>query len=311
MTYTHKRVLSVLGVAALVLASLFVGTDTAHATAKIKCDVGTNKVDVATFVGKVDPIVNHNQPESMHQHDFFATKDWQAKVGNAANYDDVRASATTCREKGDTAGYWAPSLVYTSGPKAGQRVPVRQFTAYYRGFAGQTTHAGSIAFPADVRLVAQQNSASYGLVGWTCGQNSTVTGSGRWQIPDCSASSGVGGDTLTAHINFPSCWDGVKPSHTSSEVGDTRDNAHWVYPTNKTACPSTHPIEVVQLRETIQYHYTGDGTDVALTSDLMAGAAPGTTMHADFWNTWDQATLEAMVAKCVQGKSSSFGSCAP
>lgn len=299
-----------MGVVALVVASLFVGVDMAHATAKIKCDKGTGKVDVATFVGYVDPIVNHNQAASAHQHDFFATKGWQSTVGNTANYDDVRSSATICREDGDTAGYWAPSLVYTSGPNAGERVKVRQFTAYYRGFAGQTKHAGSKAFPADTRLVANQNSPSYGLVGWTCGQNSTVTGSGRWSIPDCTASDGTAGDTLTAHINFPSCWDGVLPNHSASDVGDTRDNAHWTYPTNKTACPADFPIEVVQLRETIQYHYTGDGTDVALTSDH-DGDAPGESMHVDFWNTWDQATLEAMVAKCVNGKSANFGSCAP
>ena len=311
MTYTHKRLLGLMGVVVLVVVSLFVGADVAHATAKIKCDVGTGKVDVATFVGQIDPVVNHNQTMSMHQHDFFASKGWQAQFGGYANYADVRSSATICREKGDTAGYWAPSLVYTSGPKAGQRVPVRQFTAYYRGFAGQSTNAGSQAFPPDTRLVAQQNSKSFGLVGWTCGQKSAVTGSGLWAIPDCTASSGKAGDTLTAHINFPSCWDGVLPNHSASDVGDTRDNAHYTYPTSKTACPAAFPVEVVQLRETIQYHYTGDGTDVALASDSMMGTTDGQSMHADFWNTWDQATLEAMVAKCIQGKTSTFGSCSP
>jgi hypothetical protein len=299
------------GVVVLVITGLFVYAQQANATSKIKCDKGTGKTDVATFVGSIDPIVNHNELASMHQHDFFGTKGWQLAYGNAANYDDVRTSATICREAGDTAGYWAPSLVYISGPKAGQRVPVRQFTAYYRGFAGQSKHAGSIAFPPDTRLVALQNSKSYGLVGWTCGQNSAVTGSGRWAIPDCSASSGKGGDTLTAHINFPSCWNGNPPNHSDFERGDTRDNADWAYPTSKKACQSSHPIEVVQLRETIQYHYTGKGDDVALTSDAMSGTSDGQSMHVDFWNTWDQAKLEAMVAKCVQGKPANFGSCAP
>lgn len=300
--------LAALVTALLVVAGVAVAAPSS-ATSKIKCDKGTGKVDVATFVGYVDPIVNHNQAASAHQHDFFGTKGWQATVGNAANYDDVANAATICRVAGDTAGYWAPSLVYTSGPKAGQRVPVRQFTAYYRGFAGQSKHAGSRAFPADTRLVAQQNSPSYGLTGWTCGQNSVVTGSGRWSIPDCTASEGRAGDTLTAHINFPSCWDGVLPNHTSADVGDTRDNAHYTYPTNKTACPADFPIEVIQLRETIQYHYTGDGSDVALSADH--DGQRGEAMHVDFWNTWDQSTLEAMVAKCINGKPANFGSCAP
>jgi len=31
-----------------------------------------------------------------------------------------------------------------------------------------------------------------------------------------------------------------------------------------------------------------------LSSD-MPGDVPGSTLHADFWNTWDQATLEQLV----------------
>jgi hypothetical protein len=101
--------------------------------------------------------------------------------------------------------------------------------------------------------------------------------------------------------------------------GDTRDNNygntalgphtdnHFIYPTNKTACPASHPHEVTQLRETIQYDYTGDGSNVALSSDH--GATPGTTYHADFWNTWDQAAFVDFVQRCI--KTSAEANCDP
>ena len=193
-------------------------------------------------------------------------------------------------------------LRYTSGPRAGERVDVLQFTAYYRGFAGQTTHAGTQAFPADARLVATDD-FGFGAHGWSCGQNSG-TGSGD-TIPDCSSQDGSPGNTLTAHINYPSCWDGKPLGHSDSDVGDTRDNPkdspQFVYPTNKTACPDSHPVEVTQLRQTIQYEYAGpgnDGSNVALDSD--DGAPNGSTMHGDFWNSWDQAAFESFVQRCVQ-----------
>jgi hypothetical protein len=294
----------------------------------VKCDLNKSGVElnfpshVGTARAEIDPIVNHNQSGASHLHDFFGAAwmkgvagepHWVTQVGNAANYSSLTNTKTSCRIAGDTAGYWTPALKYISGPKAGQYVPVTQFTAYYRGFNGQTTHAGSQAHPADVRLVAQ-DMVGKGLSGWTCGQKSTVTG-GVNGIPDCSASNGGPGDQLTAHINSPSCWNGNAPNHSSSEVGDTRDNADWTYPANSaSACPASHPIEVAQLRQTIQYAYYGagaDGTNVALESDPPGG--DGTTMHGDFWNTWNQSIFEGFIRKCVQGLSATTytGSCGP
>lgn len=287
---------------------------------KVKCDVGVrNGADVAVATAQLDPIVYHRvdpantSTAQPHLHDLFGNRAAFGR-GNAATRLDLIGRTTACRIAADTAAYWAPSLVYTSGPKVGQRVPVRQFTAYYRGFAGQTTHAGSQALPAGVRLVAQ-DMVGYGLSGWTCGAMSSVTG-GLDFIPDCSMEDGTAGNTLTAHVNFPSCWNGKAPGHPGdpglegvqdTEYGDTRDNADFTYPTNKTACPSTFPIEVVQLRETIQYAYTGNGSDVALTSDHEV--RPGASFHVDFFNSWDQPGFVKYVADCVQ--SAEEPACAP
>ena len=316
-TTSPRSVTALLAVTALVVLSSASG---ATALGKVKCDVGIpTGADVAVAAGRaVDPIVYHrvNPADSRiaqpHRHDFFGNRAVPS-LAPGGTFSQATGGTTSCRMSADTAAYWAPSLVYTSGPKTGQRVPVRQFTAYYRGFAGQTTHAGSVALPPDVRLVAT-DMVGYGLSGWTCGAMSSVTG-GRDAIPDCSGEDGTAGNTLTAHVNFPSCWNGNAPGHPQTaaldtEYGDTRDNADFTYPTNKTACPATHPIEVVQLRETIQYVYTGNGSDVALTSDahampgmpdmaVMPGMA-GTSFHVDFWNTWQPGALKDYVARCVQ-----------
>jgi hypothetical protein len=285
------------------------------ALAKIKCDAPNGVElrkgsDVAVFTGAIDPIVNHGEPAAAHTHDFFGSFGWQGQYGNDATYGAVVTGPTNCREQGDTGSYWAPVLRYISGPKVGQRVPVQQFTAYYRGFAGQTTHAGSQPFPEDVRLVATDDKG-YGARGWNCGQFSAQAAREGTvdAIPDCTGEDGTPGNTLTAHINFPSCWNGNLPNHGSDEYGDTRDNADWTYPTNKTACPATHPIEVVQLRETIQYIYTGNGTDIALDSDEHSGTSDGRSMHADFWNTWDQEALRQTVRNCIN--TAAEANCAP
>jgi hypothetical protein len=334
MTLTRTR-LAVVTVLAILLAAVLSAAQLtspsgsmlpkAEALGKVKCDLTKSGSElnwpdnVSTARAAIDPIVYHNQTGNAHVHDFFGGSwlkgvtgepHWVTAKGNTVNYSDLTNTKTSCRIPGDTAGYWTPALKYISGPKAGQYVPVTQFTAYYRGFAGQSTHAGSQAPPADVRLVANDDSG-YGLSGWTCGQNSAVTG-GQNSIPNCSASDGGPGDQLTAHINYPSCWNGNAPNHSNSEVGDTRDNADFVYPTNKTSCPSSHPIEIAQLRQTVQYAYYGagaDGTNVALTSDGTGG--DGTSMHGDFWNTWNQSILTGFIRKCVQGLSATTytGSC--
>lgn len=291
-----------LSMLAVVAALAALAPSSAQALGKVKCD---EKMEPAVAIGQYDPIVNHNQAKSMHEHQFFGNIAWHSLANpNAANYSDLAGRDNNCRNvmglpySADSAGYWVPTLRYTSGPKAGQLVPAKQFTAYYRAYNGATFGEG-MPFPKDVRLVATDD-AGKGAHGWNCGQFSQqakAEGTVNY-IPNCTGEDGSPGNTLTAHINFPSCWDGVAPNHSASEVGDTRDNAHWAYPSSKGVCPAGFPKKVVQLRETIQFAYTGDGTDVALSSDH-PGDLPGESMHADFWNTWMQPEFEQYVATCV------------
>lgn len=284
---TRTRFTALVAIAAFLT---LLGAPSASALLKVKCGP-------AVAVAAVDPIVHHNEASAqVHEHQIFGNTAW-AEKGNSANYGDLLAGGTTCREVLDTAGYWTPTLVYTSGPKTGQVVPVRQFTAYYRGFTNRGDTGPGVPYPADLRLVSEP-----GRYNWTCGQNSGPRSAPVPSIPDCTGLSGGPGETLTAHIDFPSCWTGVAPSHSPGEVGDTRDNAQWAYPTRASggwACPTSHPVKTIALRETIQFAYVGAGNDVALSSDLMAGTTDGVTMHGDFWQAFQPGSLEDLTEQCI------------
>ncbi len=233
--------------------------------------------------------MHHNEPAagSAHMHQFFGNNSFLTLSNpNAANYQDLRSGGTNCVNPKDTAGYWSPVLQYKS---TGKIVPTQAFTAYYRSWDFQDDRRGR---PASRRRAPGCQPALVDL--WPVRVRQAAGG-----VPDCSMASGSPGSTLTAHIDFPSCWDGVKPSHSSSQVGDTNDNKHFAYRTGST-CPAGFPVKTVQLRETLQFQYKpGKGTDVELSSDHEKGTTDGMSLHADFWNAWDPAGMASMVKNCV------------
>ena len=86
-------------------------------------------------------------------------------------------------------------------------------------------------------------------------------------------------------IKFPSCWDGVNtdsPDHIS----------HMANATGK-GCPSSHPVRVPAITVVVRYAVAVAGYTLS--------SGPLSTLHADFWNTWDQPGLEALVARCLNG----------
>jgi hypothetical protein len=277
--------LALLGVLAALLSPAFGPQAPAQALAKIKCKelVG---------IAPIDPIKHHNEPDAhVHDHQFFGSTAVLA-AGPGAQRTQLTAGGTNCEHAGDTASYWLPVL---RDKQTKQVVPVQAFTAYYRPFTGLGSKFGEgMAYPPDTRLIATDDTKG----GWNCGQFSAGRSAFSQSIPDCSGLSGKPGRTLTVHISFPSCWDGVLPDHSAKDVGDTNDNEHYAYPVKK-QCPAGFPHKMVGLVETIQFAYTGDGTDLELSSDEMMGTTDGQSMHADFWNTWDQDAFERVVRDCV------------
>lgn len=261
---------------------------------------------------QVDPIAAHGNARSDHLHLFLGASGFlKLPHPEAASYASVVGKDTgISNNPDDTAAYWIPALLYTSGPNAGKPVPFRKFFAYYRSFDHQTTGAAEPYAP-DTRLITgngeqpAKTPLDTSRYNWTCDERSSRAGPYP-DIATANCAAAKGSVYLTAHVDFPSCWDGKLAAH--NVPGDTRDSAHYAF-ASKHACPAGFPIKMTELRETFKWDYQGDGSDVALSSDLVQRKAgnmvkPGQTLHADFWNTWVQTGgahggLVGMVRSCI------------
>jgi hypothetical protein len=224
-----------------------------------------------------DPITR----AASHNHEFYGSR----AVTMDATYKELRNGSSGCAtpehpggELGDTASYWAPTL-YVSG----KRQPVPKSTFYY--IAGKK-RLPLATWPAHLKILAGNPHATSPqpteFVYWGCGAGSSVSRTSV--LPQCRA-----GDTgLTAHVMFPDCWNGrdaTSPDHKS----------HMAY-SKKGICPAGYPVSLPRL--IARFQWTDRYPDPA-TVTLSSGSTY--TMHADFWNAWDQARLVHLVDYCVNG----------
>lgn len=222
---------------------------------------------------KDDPIVFPDQPGAAHFHDFYGNRTADA----FSTYESMLGADTTCKVDLDSAGYWSPSLIRPNGIKAGIQV----ITLYYRGERGKT-----VAFPPDLRLIAgatvgtPTGTGGLKLLGWKCTNQAPL----YVKIPSCPTN-------VKAIVTFPQCWDG--------EHLDVPDHhSHMAY-IEGSKCPTSHPVMLPRVAVHVTYTVKG-GPGFHLSSD-MTTAARGRSLHADFWNTWDQDELERLVAECING----------
>jgi hypothetical protein len=219
-----------------------------------------------------DPIVYPRMPGVSHRHSFYGNKTTNA----FSTYDNMRPAGTSCRFDGDTAAYWMPTAT-----RNGQPLETMGARFYYR----RGRLAGHIeAYPRDLRMIAGNGKAttpqSREIVSWGCTKNE---GTRYFSPQDCP------GDDVRATVVFPNCWDGVhkdSPDHKS----------HMAYDIDG-VCPATHPHQMPHLFLDFQFK-TENGNGIQLSSD-MNGMPRGSSLHADFWNTWDQDKLEAKITKCL------------
>lgn len=231
---------------------------------------------------QVDPIVAPGPAPttlSDHQHDFFAAR----TTNSDSTIETMRVGGTTCPLSTDTGGYWVPSLY-----KGGQKINPRHMFIYYRSPSDTTVSA----FPADLRMIAGGDTRvppdptrSQLSLSWACNDSGPFYA----QPPNC------GSNKLKAHIHFPNCWTGQLDSFGRPDSPDHR--SHLAYSKGKT-CPSTHPVMLPRLSLHVTYDTT-NGTGATLASDHDGLFPGGTQLHADFWNTWDQFTLQLLVDRCL------------
>ncbi len=234
-----------------------------------------------------DPIVYPGQPGRAHMHDFLCNQATTA----TATYESMIASPTTC-PSGDTAGYWAPALYKNSvkiDPTGGA---TRQQIYYRRNNLAATTVV--TPYPPDFRMVvgaghattlAEANTMGSKLgseIYWGCSDNSE---SGKPAAP-INCSSGI----ITLHVGFPNCWNGVKVP------GDQIKAGTMEYPSGG-VCPPGFPIALPRLMERFEYPVGTSSAGITLSSGNPY------SVHADFWNTWHQPSLEFLVAQCMNSKT--------
>lgn len=223
---------------------------------------------------QVDPIVSFGK-KSAHLHAFFGN----TGVTAFSTYRQLRRAGTNCNKKADKAGYWIPAL-YKNGLL--RKAVAGHF--YYRGV--HHTLSEIKAFPPGLKIIAGNAHAtgpqSTRVVAWSCQGSS---GTGRATIRDC----GIGG-RVKVLIKFPSCWDGSRK--------DSSDHkSHMRYATRlgggRRGCPRTHPVPVPELTMAVSFPIRS-GVGVRLAS------GPFYTMHADFFNAWNQTTLKNLIQNCIR-----------
>jgi hypothetical protein len=242
-----------------------------------------------SHVAPDDPIVMPGMSGMAHLHAFFGNTSTNA----ASTSESMLAAGTTCSDAADTAAVWVPVAIVDGQVVA----PEREKTYYFRATKQVET------VPADLRAIGgDQHATAPGTPGvtWDCG-----IGTPRTSHPyDCTPYAGgsVRVDGVIARVDLPTCWDGSTdpPDHGSNLVDATRGR-----------CPADHPHPIPRI--SIRVHYgiwdpcggaTPCGPDDASAANVSMQLASGPyyTMHADFWNTWQQDALDALVARCVRGR---------
>lgn len=222
-----------------------------------------------------DPIVFPGTPGASHSHDFFGNPSTNAY----STLQSLTAAAGRCRQAGDRAGYWVPTL------RKGKRVvrPMRS-NVYYR--TARRDPASIEPFPAGLRVIAGNAKATgpqdRRIVRWGCTGEAKPKGAKK--APTCPKST-----RLRLSVVFPDCWNG-------RELDSADHSSHLAYATRigggRLGCPASHPNAVPSLVLNVPYATRG-GRGLKLSS------GPIYTAHGDFFNAWEPAELARLVGECL------------
>jgi hypothetical protein len=245
---------------------------------------------------KVDPIVSPGPSgtPSFHMHDFFGN----TTTDSDSTFESLRAAAsrsdhgTTCEPRpgttfGDTAAYWIPKVSWKDSRRT-TALKASQTFFYYR--AGLKNPADVQPYPAldtngdgqvddGLKIVTEQGKN----VQWRCLN-------GTWSpTPPTQCSNGK----LVLRIFFPDCLQ----EDANGPLLDSADHRSHMVDAGSAGCPSNY-IPVPRLQTNFQFPIPTTRGKVKLSSDH-PGAPPGSTMHADFFNAWQEGKLEDLVARCI------------
>jgi hypothetical protein len=293
------RTARIIVVVALVALSLSVpGSPAAAASAgtfKVSCEFSHRAM--------ADPIVSPGA-RSEHLHDFFGNE----TTDRDSTYGSMVGQPTSCGIDTDSAAFWAPTMLdQNENP-----IPIDVATVYYRDWP-DSGHEVTV-YPKDFRIVSgfpnlQQakgigGSAVGGNWGFQCDNDEPLQPT---SAIDCTGHSQT---DVMAVVFFPQC--GERNGHGGIMKDSSDHRSHAAFATGESGgCPRHHPIKLPLAYIKIKYAVTDCiAAQCHLSSDGMSingktCSDPGCTLHADFWNTWDQGppstpkTLKNLVKTCL------------
>lgn len=249
-----------------------------------------------------DPIVYPNQQGAAHHHTFYGNVSLDYK-SNLSNLSAI-GNSTCAGGIMNRSAYWMPSMIDTS-----TNTPILPTSTifYYKS----TVDVSLVkAPPKGLRMITGNSKAKSAAEltsnYYICypGPNSKRTVYG-WNPMIPKGSECEVGDTLTIEIAFPQCWDGVNldsPSHQDHVVFPTH---RPVAPPNNWFCPATHPVVIPQISMVTNFTVTKAAQDGnwRLASDNYERASDGGySIHADWVNGWDEATMAGIVKNCLNAR---------
>jgi hypothetical protein len=268
---------------------------------------------------QVDPILDYGPSgtnpdgtpfftKSDHMHHFFGNRTTDSNSTLQSLRDAALRSdhGTTCEPKpgktfGDTAAYWIPKVSWKDS--RGKVTPLKASQTFFYYRAGLKDPASVKPFPAydvdsdgdvdGLKIVTIKGKN----VEWRCQ-------GGTWS-PTPPTRCGDNG-TLVVRIFFPDCLAVVEGSNPMKPLTDTADDparfpdndhrSHMV-DAGSAGCPSDYPYPVPRLQTNFLFHIPTTRGEPLLATENNTGKYP--TMHADFFNAWQEGTLEDLVARCI------------
>jgi hypothetical protein len=270
------------GKAAAVIMTALIVSSPAYASSGwvVNCPYSHSNMD--------DPIKFPGQQGASHLHDFLGSR----TTNYLSTYASMVGSPTTCGTTTDKSGYWFPALYKNSAkinPAGSWNGRSTRQKFYYRD---DNVSSSTVVepFPPGFRMIqgynmatsiadANAHGAKWGSeMYWGCSDNSV---SGKLTSPP-NCATGI----ITLHVGFPNCWDGVRVE------GDAIAAGHVKFPSGG-VCPSGFGHVLPRLIARTEHPVGTSSSDITLAS------GPTYTAHADFWNTWDQPTLQRLVTNCL------------
>ena len=223
-----------------------------------------------------DPIVLPDQSGKSHLNIFFGNTEVDANT-TADTLANTGGGSCQGGELNRT-GYWMPALLDGRG---NTKVP-SSMVVYYKSKARSQAEV----MPQGLELVAG-DTVGIGSSKWACGSNGSHRNEQK-TIPQCD-------DVLNAVIAFPQCWDGVN-------LKSNDHISHMKAINDQDDCPSSHPKRLPRIQVLVYWSNPGDTTGWHLSSDAHNGAdaAPGSTLHSNWWGGWNKEVIDTWTKNCVQ-----------